>query len=148
MQMLNEWLNERQLDRKALTALANNEAAVLEYHQHVAYEVAVTLDDMVALLAGEPPQVFPSPLPPSPLPPPISCTCPRVSVCECAQARVCRRETEDQSSVTMSAPVGGGLSSHVQVRLEGSRVWQRARVERRARGAKVVWGGIEERVGH
>jgi hypothetical protein len=55
--MVNDWLNDRKLDRKALTALANNAAAVEEYHQHVAYEVYSVVQDIVADIAGEPKQV-------------------------------------------------------------------------------------------
>jgi hypothetical protein len=57
MQVVNDWLNERKLDRKALIALAANAQAYEDYNQHTAYEVALLLNDMVGQLAGEPPRV-------------------------------------------------------------------------------------------
>ena len=52
-QVMQDWLNIRRLDRKALGVLAANLAAYEAYHEHVRDEVAATLNGMLAILDPE-----------------------------------------------------------------------------------------------
>lgn len=52
-QVMQEWLNERKLDRKALTALSVNLAAVEAWEEYVREEAAALLHSLVAAVAGE-----------------------------------------------------------------------------------------------
>jgi len=58
-QMMQDWLSQYKLDRKALAALAANLAAVEAYEEFAAQEVASLLEDLVDSVAegGSPPSV-------------------------------------------------------------------------------------------
>lgn len=51
---MQEWLNERKLDRKALTALSTNLAGVEAWEEYVLEEAEAVVRSLVAAVAGEP----------------------------------------------------------------------------------------------
>lgn len=53
-QVMQDWLNERKLDRKALTALSTNLAAVEAWEEYVLEEAEAVVRSLVAAVAGEP----------------------------------------------------------------------------------------------
>ena len=53
-QVMQDWLNERKLDRKALTALSTNLAAVEAWEEYVLEEAQAVVHSLVAAVAGEP----------------------------------------------------------------------------------------------
>lgn len=53
-QVMQDWLNERKLDRKALTALSTNLTAVEAWEHYVREEADAVVGALVAAVAGEP----------------------------------------------------------------------------------------------
>lgn len=51
---MQEWLNDRKLDRKALTGLSANLAAVEAWEEYVLEEAEAVVRSLVAAVAGEP----------------------------------------------------------------------------------------------
>lgn len=51
---MQDWLNERKLDRKALTALSTNLTAVEAWEHYVREEADAVVGALVAAVAGEP----------------------------------------------------------------------------------------------
>ena len=51
---MQDWLNERKLDRKALTALSTNLAAVEAWEEYMREEAEAVVGALIAAVAGEP----------------------------------------------------------------------------------------------